>query len=253
MSLLLVILLSGCAKEETEIPEQTLVQVSTINALMQGVYDGVTNLSDLSKWGDFGIGTFNTLDGEMLLIDGTFYQIKADGHIYKPEPTVQTPFSTVTFFDPEVRYNVASCSYHKLKETIDRLMLSQNLFYAIKLHGTFHSIKTRSVPAQTKPYPPLVEVTAHQPTFEAQSITGTLGGFYCPAFVTGINVPGYHLHFVSDDEKFGGHVLELELENGVLELDQINNFKLLLPGEGGFLNTDLNGDLSKDLEKVEGR
>lgn len=252
LSLLLIILFFGCTKEDIEIQEQSVVQVSTIDALMQGVYDGTTTLGELSKWGDFGIGTFNTLDGEMLLANGKFYQIKADGHIYKPATTVQTPFSTVTFFNPEISYNVTSFTYNKLKTTIDSLMLSPNLFYAINLHGTFYSIKTRSVPAQTKPYPPLVEVTANQPEFEAQSVTGTLSGFYCPPFVTGINVPGYHLHFVSDDENFGGHVLEFELEDGKLNLDQINNFRLILPGEGGFLDTDLTDDLSGDLEDVEG-
>lgn len=252
LSFLLVILLSGCSKEELEIQEQLVVQVSTIDALLQGVYDGKTTLGDLSKWGDFGIGTFNALDGEMLLLNGIYYQVKADGKVYKPETTVKTPFSTVTFLNPEVSYNFSSFSYSKLKTTIDSLMLSPNLFYAIKLHGVFYSVKTRSVPAQVKPYPPLVDVTANQPEFEAQSITGTLCGFYCPPFVTGINIPGYHLHFISDEENFGGHVLELELKNGVMQLDQINNFKLFLPGEGGFLNTDLNGDLSGDLEDVEG-
>jgi len=252
LSLLLVFLVLGCTKEETEIQEQTVVQVSTIDALMQGVYDGNTTLSDLSEWGNFGIGTFNQLDGEMLLLDGNFYQIKADGHIYKPEKTTGTPFSTVTFFNPEVNYNVASFSYPKLKATINSLFLSTNLFYAIKLHGTFHSIKTRSVPAQSKPYPPLIEVTANQPEFEAESVTGTLSGFYCPPFVTGINVPGYHLHFISDELDFGGHVLEFELDNGLLELDQINNFKLFLPSDGDFLETNLNEDLSGDLEQVEG-
>lgn len=252
LSIALVILLSGCSKKELEIQEQTVVQVSTIDALMMGIYDGTTTLENLSEWGDFGIGTFNKLDGEMLLLDGIYYQIKADGNIYKPDTELKTPFSTVTFFNPEITYNVSSFSYDKLKIKVDSLFLSTNLFYAIKLHGTFHSIKTRSVPAQQKPYPSLLEVTKNQPEFEAKSVTGTLSGFYCPPFVTGINVPGYHLHFISDDLDFGGHVLEFELDAGFLELDQISNFRLFLPTEGDFLETNLNEDLSGDLEEVEG-
>ncbi|MDX9880988.1 MAG: acetolactate decarboxylase [Prolixibacteraceae bacterium] len=248
--LIIFLLIFSCSKEKEQ--EQQLVQVSTIDALMQGVYDGTTPLSELGRHGDFGIGTFHALDGEMILLNDIFYQVKADGKVYQPEKNVLTPFATVTFFNPEIQSGVTDMSYPILKKTIDSLMISPNLFCAIKLHGTFNRVKTRSVPAQQKPYRPLVEVTASQPEFEAQSITGTLSGFYCPPFVTGINVPGYHLHFLSDDHTFGGHVLEIELVSGELFLDQINDFRLILPEEGGFLDTDLTNDLSGDLEEVEG-
>ena len=248
--LIIFLLIFSCSKERGQ--EQQLVQISTIDALMQGVYDGATSLSELGKYGNFGIGTFHALDGEMILLNGIFYQVKADGKVYQPEKTTLTPFATVTFFDPEIRFGVSGRSYPQLKKTIDSLIVSPNLFYAVKLHGTFNRVKTRSVPAQQKPYRPLVEVTANQPEFEAQPVTGTLSGFYCPPFVTGINVSGYHLHFLSDDHAFGGHVLEIELVSGELFLDQINDFRLMLPEEGGFLDTDLTNDLSGDLEEVEG-
>lgn len=244
------LLLFSCSKEKEE--PQLVVQVSTIDALMQGIFDGNTSLSKLAGWGDFGIGTFHALDGEMILLDGLFYQVKADGKIYKPEKTGSTPFATVTWFNPEQSGGVSAMNYTGLKTAIDGMMVSANLFYAVKLHGTFNRVKTRSVAAQQKPYSTLTAATASQPEFEKQAVTGTLTGFYCPPFVTGINVPGYHLHFLSDDRTFGGHVLELEIESGTLWLDQISNFKLILPDEGGFLDTDLTDDLSDELEEVEG-
>lgn len=248
--LLPVFVLASCSKEKD--PSQAVVQISTIDALMQGVYDGTTPLSVLSGYGDFGIGTFHGLDGEMILLDGEFYQVKADGKIYRPEEKIRTPFATVTFFHPEVSYHVNAWSYSGFKAAADTLMISTNLFHAIKLHGTFVRVKTRSVPAQQKPYPPLSDVAATQPEFEAQTVTGTLSGFYCPPFVTGINVPGYHMHFLADDHSFGGHVLEFELKEGTLWLDRISDFQMLLPEEGDFLDTDLTDDLSGDLEEVEG-
>ena len=248
--LVLSLLFFSCSKEEDQ--PQLIVQISSIDALLQGVYDGTTPLSKLSTYGDFGIGTFHALEGEMVLLDGKFYQVKADGKIYKPERSVLSPFATLTYFDPEIKYDVSAMSYSGLKTAIDSLMVSPNLFYAIKLHGTFNRVKTRSVPMQQKPYRPLVEVTANQPEFETETVIGTLSGFYCPPFVTGINVPGYHLHFLSDDQTFGGHVLEFELSSGELFLDQVNNFKLILPEEGGFLETDLTNDLTGDLKDVEG-
>ena len=131
-------------------------------------------------------------------------------------------------------------------------MPGPNLFYAIKLTGNFRRIKTRSVSKQEKPYRPLVEVTASQHEFEATNIRGTLLGFYCPPYVTGLNVPGYHMHFLSDDKDFGGHLLAFEMESGMLQLDQINNFSLKLPNDEHFLNTALDQDLSEDLKQAEG-
>jgi acetolactate decarboxylase len=241
----------SCVKEESK--PQEIVQISTIDALMQGVFDGSTLLSELTGMGDFGIGTFNALDGEMTFLNGVFYQVKSDGKVYEPDVhSTKTPFATVTCFHPEWTRPVSSLDYDSLKDTIDSLQTSANLFYAIQVKGNFSYVKTRSVPAQVKPYPTLAEVAAHQPEFEAHSISGTLAGFYCPPYVTGINVTGYHLHFISDDKQFGGHVLELELQEGTLQLDQVSRFRLILPEDGDFLDADLTEDLSDELEDVEG-
>ena len=242
------IVLLGCWGTKT----QELVQISTIDALLQGVYEGNTTLHTLSENGDFGIGTFNGLDGEMILADGVFYQVRSDGKIYSPNDKTLSPFASVTFFEAEKEFQLGALDYVAFKTKIDGLMPGPNLFYAIKLTGNFRRIKTRSVSKQEKPYRPLVEVTASQHEFEATNIRGTLLGFYCPPYVTGLNVPGYHMHFLSDDKDFGGHLLAFEMESGMLQLDQINNFSLKLPNDEHFLNTALDQDLSEDLKQAEG-
>ncbi|WP_319482616.1 acetolactate decarboxylase [uncultured Draconibacterium sp.] len=244
----LLLILLGCSGTKT----QELVQISTIDALLQGVYDGNTSLQTLSENGNFGIGTLNGLDGELILLDGNFYQVRDDGKIYQPELSACSPFASVTYFNPEKELQVEALSFIGLKTKINSLMPGSNLFFGIKLSGNFTSVKTRSVPKQQQPYPPLVEVTANQPEFEATNVSGTLVGFYCPPYVTGLNVPGYHLHFLSGEKDFGGHLLAFELESGTLHLDQINNFKLNLPEDEHFLNTTLDKDLSDDLKQVEG-
>ncbi|VAW22626.1 Alpha-acetolactate decarboxylase [hydrothermal vent metagenome] len=133
----------------------------------------------------------------------------------------------------------------------DSLMRTRNLFYAIRLTGNFRYVKTRSVPAQKKTYPPLVEVTGDQPEFEANDIKGQLVGFYCPHFVKGVNVPGYHLHFLSGDKSFGGHLLAFKLLEGELVLDKINRFEIILPDGGAFLKSEFETDRSKELKKAE--
>ena len=141
--------------------------------------------------------------------------------------------------------------YPQLCEILDAAVESANLFYAIRVDGHFRHICTRSVPRQSKPYPPLSAVTEHQPVFNLYEMSGTLVGFRSPQFAKGMNVPGYHLHFLSDDRRAGGHVLALELERGRLLIDDTSNFHVELPMDETFLSAKLGGDRSKDVQKVE--
>lgn len=231
---------------------ESLTQISTFDALLQGVYDGTFSLDDMAGNGDFGIGTFDKLDGEMIFTNGKFYQVKADGKVYQPERSVKTPFASVCFFKPETKCSFAGLNYVALKQKIDSMMPSRNYFYAIRVKGSFARAHTRSVPAQSVPYPPLVEVTKNQPEFQSENLSGMLIGFYCPDYVKGINVPGYHLHFLSDDEQFGGHVLDFQLSSGTLELQKLDHFEMLLPKSGAFLHSEYKTDRSAEVKQVEG-
>ncbi|NQT26521.1 acetolactate decarboxylase [candidate division KSB1 bacterium] len=244
------LLMIGCASTPTT---DTVYQTSTIDALLAGVYDGELTLNKLLTHGDFGIGTFDCLDGEMIIVDGEIYQIKADGKVYKPEMTIKTPFATVCDFTPEQSITIQTATdMEQLEAIIDSIAPNQNLFYAFRMEGKFTHVRTRSVPGQSKPYPPLKEVTANQPEFEMENVTGTLVGFRCPPFVEGINVPGYHLHFLSKDKSQGGHVLEFTLVSAQLKIDQLNRYVLELPKETeDFASTDLSQDRAEELEEIE--
>ena len=251
--------LVGCCPKKPQpsqaqypIQEQALFQVSTIDALMQGVYDGNTKLSDLAVKGDFGIGTTNSLDGELVLENGQFFQIKADGKVYRPTGETKTPFASVTKFVPQDSIAITNMNFQQLKHLVDSLMKSPNYFYAIRLEGEFESVHTRSVPAQHKPYPSLVEVTRQQPEFNISQTRGKLTGFYCPEFVKGFNMPGYHLHFLSDDKTTGGHLLDFKLKSGMLKLDRIRKFEMQLPESDDFQKSEFKTDRSKELKEAEG-
>ncbi len=87
-----------------------------------------------------------------------------------------------------------------------------------------------------------------------RDISGTIVGFRCPPFVQGINVSGYHLHFISRNREKGGHVLEFEIESAECAIDVINRYTLVFPQkESEFSRTDLGRDRSKELKEVEGR
>jgi acetolactate decarboxylase len=245
--------LSGCIAPESNPPRDTVFQTSTIDTLLAGVFDGNMPCGDLKSHGDFGIGTFDRLDGEMVVLDGCVFQIKADGKVYKPAPEITTPFATVCSFNPDTVFNIEQSSdYNTVEKLINEKIPNHNIFYAIKITGQFKSVKTRSVPRQNKPYPPLKEITPTQPEFNMKDVNGVIVGFRCPAYVKGINVSGYHLHFLNADRTQGGHVLSFELTRGKCEIDNINQFSLRLPADiNAFSSTDLTKDRSIELKNVE--
>ena len=250
VTIFLVIAIFGCS----HLPQNNdiLFQTSTIDALLEGVYDGEITYKELKQHGDFGIGTFNSLDGEMIGLEGKFYQIKADGVAYLVDSSLKTPFAVVTFFEPDKSVSlVQDVDYDQLEQYLDNLLPTKNIFYAVKIEGIFRYIKTRSVPKQNKPYPPLVEVVKNQPTFEFHNVEGTIVGFRCPVYVEGINVPGYHLHFITGDKKAGGHLLECQIKNVKIEIDYTSEFYMALLGSNEFYKVDLAKEKKTELEKVE--
>ncbi|RJP61507.1 MAG: acetolactate decarboxylase [Ignavibacteriales bacterium] len=228
-----------------------IFQTSTIDALMNGIYDGPISLKDLKEKGNFGVGTYNGLDGEMILLDGIFYKVDFSGKVIKMNLTTQSPFAAVTKFKADKKISASRLSFKELQELIDKNIPSNNLFYAIKVEGKFSYVKTRSVPKQQKPYPKLVEVTKNQAVFEFKDIKGTLVGIRTPELAKGINVPGYHLHFISKDKTGGGHLLACDIENAEILIDQKQDILLSLPETKEFLDANFSKDTSEDIKKAE--
>lgn len=234
------------------VDRDTLFLVSTIDALLQGVYDGSMTFDELATYGDFGIGCGDRLDGELIGIDGEWYLIRVDGRAYPVAGNEKTPFAATTFFDPDIVIAVDSpMNLTALQDRVQAELSSENLFHAIRVDGTFPHVVTRSVPAQERPYPRLASVTANQTVFTLENVTGTAVGFWTPALAKGVNVPGYHLHFITSDRTAGGHVLDMALAEGTVQVDVTANFTMALPPGGDFLTVDLSGDLSGELEAVE--
>jgi acetolactate decarboxylase len=232
---------------------ETLYQNAPIRALLQGVYDGATTFKELARHGDFGLGTVNGLDGEMLAFDGHFYQVRSDGTAHPVPPDAKTPFAAVTFFKPDLTFSIADLkSLDELGKYLDQHLPSPNVFYAIRIDGTFSAVLTRSVPRQSPPYPPLNVVTRTQPTFPFKDVDGTLVGFRCPAYVDGVNVPGYHFHFLTADRRSGGHVLSLSVKQARVQIDITPHLALDLPSDPNFQHANLGaGTATSDLNQVE--
>jgi len=230
----------------------TLFQTSVISALMQGVYDGTMTFKDLGAHGDFGIGTVQALDGEMVGLDGEFYQVKSNGIAYRVSDSMKTPFAEVAFFKPEETIALnGSSNLTELESRLDESLVTKNLFYGIRIDCTFDYVKTRSVPMQSKPYPTLSEAIKAQKIFEFHNVKGTIVGFRCPDYVQGVNVPGYNLHFITLDRSAGGHLLDFNLENARVLVDSFTELNLALPDNEEFYQANLSENPQATMAKVE--
>jgi acetolactate decarboxylase len=232
----------------------TLYQRSTIGALLAGIFDGDESVGELLKHGDFGLGTFNALDGEMVVLDGACHHLRSDGSVELANLAARTPFAAVTRFSAE--HTLALSEPHARTEVaalIDSAGRSSNITLAVQITGHFASVKTRTVSAQKKPYPSLEEATRNEIELEFTGIDGTLLGFRTPEFEHSIGVAGYHLHFLDDTLSRGGHMLDFRLAHGTVELMELTEIHLSLPTRGAFLRANLDPeDAAAQVRLAEG-
>lgn len=222
-----------------------------INALVEGIFEERVTFQEIKRHGDFGLGTFENLDGEMIMLDGVIYQVNAKGQVAVIDDQALTPFACVTFYKPISHETIdREMDYKTFMDLIYTLLPSTNLFYAIRVEGSFAQVKTRSVPKQEN-YRPLVEVARDQPVFDFQNVTGTLAGFFTPAFMASINAPGPHLHFLSTDLQHGGHLLECRPQSVKIGIQIISRLELSLPITIDYLTQDFSRNIEKDLNKAE--
>ncbi len=210
--------------------KDTLFQLAAFNTFSTGKYAGLMPYNELEKHGDFGIGTLEGLDGEMIALDGEFYHIPSSGPPVKVEPTQTAPYATVTYFEADRTYNVAGFNYTQLKSYLDgQLDTSKDVIYAIKLSGTYEYAQTRSPQKQIEPYPNLTQALKTQAVFNLSQFAGTAVGFWFPASMDGVDYVGYHIHLITDDRTAGGHLLDCIISNATVEVDIINSYRLVLP------------------------
>lgn len=244
-------LLAGLAGQAEGQPAPSLYVSAPVNALVEGIYREDTTVADVLRHGDLGLGTFNDLDGEMVVMDGEVHQLRSDGEAYAVSPDTRTPFAAVTFFRPYSEEQIREpLDYPGFIALLDRLVPSKNMVYALRVEGRFASLRTRSVPRQDA-YRPLVEVAREQPEFDFTDVEGTLVGFWTPSFLSSVAVPGYHLHFLTADRRHGGHLLECAPVDVTISLQHLPQVSLGLPMTLDYLTAEFGRDTERDLDEAE--
>jgi acetolactate decarboxylase len=207
-----------------------LFQASTIGALLDGAYEGDVAFAELAEHGDLGLGTLNGLDGEMIAVDGRFYRAGVGGGIEEISSAERTPFAVVVPFHPTIQLDLEGTLDHdRLLAELDRQIPANTASCALRVDGRFELIRARSVPRQERPYRPLTEVIAEQRVFDLGEIDGTMVGFRFPVYAEGIEVSGWHLHFISEDRSRGGHVLDSRASAIHVGIDPSGELQVELP------------------------
>jgi acetolactate decarboxylase len=234
-----------------EKPIHTVFQVSTSGALVAGVYDREVSVQTLLEHGDFGLGTFADLDGEMVVVDGRAYQIQGTGCVSEAPADAGAPFAVVTWFDASIDVSIRSVgSFKDLEASCDPLRRSGNIFYALRLDGRFKRVRARAV-NPPKAGMGLVDAAKTQSEFTFTDLEGTFVGLWSPGFSSAFSIPGYHFHFLSADRQHGGHVLDVAADTVRLRIEALTDFHLALPESEAFLKADLSKDTTEQLAYAE--
>jgi acetolactate decarboxylase len=230
-----------------------LYQTSLMSALIAGLYEGEMTYGEIRKHGDFGLGTFNDLDGEMVGFDGTFYQLRSDGSARPVTAEQKTPFAVVTFFRPEQELDVVQQMTKSDLLAILKEATNANVFSAVRVDGLFDEVRTRTVQRQTRPFAPLTEAAKHQVENVFNGVQGTLAGFRTPTYAQGIGVAGFHLHFLRQDKQAGGHALDYRLRAGKVQICTAHDLRIEVPTSGEFLKTNFEDQaLNEKIKAAEG-
>src|SRR4051812_20784653 len=233
------------------IPLHTLFQVSTSGALVAGVYDREVSVKSILQHGDFGLGTFANLDGEMVVLDGRAYQVQGTGRVSEAGLDAGAPFAVVTRFSPQTNVETKPvASFKDLEARCDEYRSSGNIFYAVRLDGHFNRVRTRAVnPPQRGTR--LVDAAKAQSEFSFTDIDGTMIGLWSPGFSSAFSISGYHFHFLSKDRQHGGHLLDVEAGPLRLKVEALTDFHLALPESEAFLKADLSKNTVEELAYAE--
>jgi acetolactate decarboxylase len=208
---------------------EILYQVSTKSALSNGSFGGIISAGELKQHGDFGLGTYQGLDGEMIVVNGSIYQAKSDGAVSLAGDSASVPFAEVTYFHADKTVALGGAyNYSQLTSALSAYIPPNGTFYAIRIDGNFTYMKIRAAPGEEPPYTSLADALKKENVFELRNVSGTLVGFYSPGYSDGIGFPGYHFHFISDDRTHGGHVYDFVAEGDAVQLDPLSRLDIML-------------------------
>lgn len=227
--LIIILSMTGILHGDETNSSSVLYQAGSFAIFEKGEYSEVFSIDEMNHLGNFGVGGFEDMDGELLQLDGTVYQITKDGLVNTPPGDTGVCFGNTLNFTPESSYTIQETStLEELYAVIKESLPDPEQIYAVRVDGPFTNLSFRSIPIQEKPYPPLSAVIDNQSIFHLENATGTIAGFWFPNWMDGVNYAGFHLHFITDERDAGGHILTAESGVNTLSIQQVSQLNLYL-------------------------
>ena len=233
-----------------------LFQVATLQALSLGALEGVVSYGEIKQLGDIGLGTFDGMDGEMIMLDGDVFRADVNGDIYAVDDEAMAPFACVATFTADKTMTIMdSGSFDDLARGLNVMIPAseKNLFHAARIVGNFKSITYRSIAKQERPYPSADKINpADRKSYTDTDASGFLVALRSPEYMDGLNFAGWHIHYISRDFTRGGHVLDVKVADADAEICTIEDYEIRLP-KGGFFNnlnlSEIDPGIVEGLEK----
>ncbi len=239
---------------QSEIKYNRLYQYGVADIFVAGLFRGTKPVSEIKKRGNFGIAAPDLIEGELTIHEGNVYHTFVSGETREEDDSYCTPLAFVTYFRADATFSIdRPMNQSEVLQKTEQYFPNKNGMYAIRIKGEFTYVKTRAFPRieDGEPFPPLASVLHTQRFFEYKNLKGTLIGFHLPHYLNGVSVEGYHFHFLSEDGRSGGHVLNFSGESLIVEIANLNSIDLEVPQDKAFMEFDRRNINAEDLEKVE--
>ena len=233
----------------------TLYQIALFQSVALGEYYGAITVGEFCRHGDFGMGIFEGVNGELILLDGVVYQALSDGSVAVPDDNSLIPYGNAAFFTPDIVLPPSSASnIAELEDSLTAEIKKHgiNQFYFAKISGIFPHVAVRSELKQEEPYRMLnIALRTDQRKYEYENLSGTIIGLYCPSYMQSMNAPGWHFHFISQDHSKGGHMTAAELDHCSIEICKMSRLVVDIPDSDTFNSRDLGKDLMAAIREAE--
>jgi acetolactate decarboxylase len=220
ITLVLVFVVEGCKQPQTS---EVRVAGAMRNVMMRGDLTSTIDLDSVAKTGLYGIGPADSLQGEILLLDGKIYK-----SVVRPDSSIEVALVTEARAPFFVYSNVPSWFERQIPDTVQTLQQVDSFLesiskqtdkpFAFKLAGVVDEayLHVVNVPGNKRITSP-ADVNGSQVSARLSKSDATLVGFFSKSHqgVFTHHNSHIHVHLITQDRSTMGHLDSLTLSRAL--------------------------------------
>lgn len=228
-----------------------IYQFSSIGALMSGYFKPGQDIYPTCSCSSIGLGCSELVNAEVTVLNGAVYTATAEQKIQLEKAPFCVPFYQISDFNDYAEHEVSDINQDNLADIVKQHIVLNNNFVAVRIKAKFDAVKLRR-PYASDQVRDVKEISGNQQVSEYKDVSGCLLGFWTPEIFGRLSVPGFHLHFLSDDTSISGHVLSYAASVATLQLEEKYSIEITNPRNSEFAHLDINLEsLDQMIEQVE--